>query len=66
MDKRLRQYIEKQDTRPLDPKILENYTKTMTEIVVPKIIENIKRREWRAMELRFPSPAKSDLKRKHD
>lgn len=64
MDKRFREYLEKHGVEPLDPKVLEDYNKTMIETVVPDIIENIKRREWYAMELRFPSSTTADSEKK--
>ena len=59
MDKRFKKYLKEQGVKTPDSKILDDYNKTMTETVIPNIIENIKRREWYAMELRFPSSARS-------
>ncbi|MCY4611581.1 MAG: hypothetical protein OXC38_07790 [Gammaproteobacteria bacterium] len=66
MDKRFREYLERQGMEALDNKILEDYTKTMTETVIPKITESIRQREQHAMELRFSPFATYDSKGKCD
>lgn len=66
MDERFRQYLEKQDVRSFDRKILEDYNRTMAETVIPKITKSIRQRERHAMELRFSPFPTSDPKETSD
>ena len=66
MDKQFKEYLASRGATPLDPSVLENYTTTMTEKVIPQIIDDIEQRERLAAELRFSPSAISRSKKKHD
>ncbi len=66
MDDRLKKYLTKRGAKPLDPNVLKSYITTMTEKVIPQIVNDIKQSEQLVAELRFSSSATSRSKNKHD
>ena len=66
MDNQLKKYLAKCGAKPLDPSVLESYVATMTESVIPRIVDEIKQSEQLAAELRFSPSTTSRSKGKRD
>lgn len=64
MKERLKNYLSKRSTKPLDASVVESYTKTMKESTVPEIIDDIKQNEQLSAELRFLPTATAKRKRR--
>ena len=62
MNKRLKAYLSKRGAKPLDPSVIKNYEKTMSESTIPQIVKDIERSERIAAELRFTPITKTRKK----
>ncbi len=58
MNEGLKAYLEKCNTKPVEPELLEKYKTVMKEETIPKIIADIKKNREAVFEFRF-SPRKA-------
>lgn len=66
MNKRLNDYLDKRDAKPLDEHVVEKYTAAMKNETIPQIVKDIKRNEELAAELRFSPGTASRRDRKNN
>ena len=53
MNKSLKNFLSQLNAQPLDPEILDEYKKEMTERVIPEIVDAVKERQRLAAESRI-------------